>query len=190
MKPEKTYKNLIVEYLNQHEKATIDAIYEFIKNAKTTGTTGKKYLREVVTNRYKGSDIFIYENPYVMLKKANPSHNSNPELREGNTYETEILQKARNKKVVKLVKERDKYTCQVCGFRYENNIVQAHHLIPLSTMSEEYQVKEEHLITLCPNCHSIAHILLREDDKYQKRELLTAQIKTIIKDKYPNLPNP
>ncbi|RAX56311.1 HNH endonuclease [Helicobacter sp. 10-6591] len=99
---------------------------------------------------------------------------------EGNTVERTNLQKTRNQKIVKAVKERDNYTCRGCGFHFDNKIVEAHHLIPISNTEEEKQVKEDDLITLCPNCHAIAHIILLErDKKYQKIENLINELQEI-----------
>ena len=98
---------------------------------------------------------------------------------EGNTIERTILQKARNQGIVKAVKERDNYTCRGCGFHFGNKIVEAHHLIPISSIDEEKQVKKDDLITLCPNCHAISHILLKRNEKYQKIEILIQGLQKI-----------
>lgn len=98
---------------------------------------------------------------------------------EGNTIERTILQKARNQKIVKAIKERDGYTCKGCGFNFHNKIVEAHHLTPISNSEEGKQVKTNDLITLCPNCHAIAHILLKIDDKYQTTENLIYKLHEI-----------
>lgn len=66
-----SYEQLIISYLENHGKTTIDKLYEYISSIKSTGKTGKRYLREVVTSRYQGSDIFEYDNPYVWLKDSN-----------------------------------------------------------------------------------------------------------------------
>lgn len=66
-----SYEQLIISYLKSHGKTTIDELYEYISSVKNTGKTGKRYLREVVTSRYQGSDIFEYDNPYVWLKNSN-----------------------------------------------------------------------------------------------------------------------
>ncbi len=98
---------------------------------------------------------------------------------EGNIVEKTILQKARNQEIVKAVKKRDDYTCRGCGFKFNNKIVEAHHLIPISSTEGEKQIKESDLITLCPNCHAIAHILLKQDEKYQKIENLIHKLHEI-----------
>jgi len=100
------------------------------------------------------------------------------EEREGEFVERRILSRKRNQEIVKQVKERDNYTCKciTCSFNYKNKIVQAHHLTPLSETDGEVVIKPDDLITLCPNCHSIAHLLLKEDPKYQNRDVLLEKL--------------
>lgn len=101
------------------------------------------------------------------------------DLYEGNTKERFILQKERNQEVVKRVKERDKYKCRVCGFYYKDKIVEVHHLIPLSESQEDCKIELDNLVTLCPNCHSMAHLLLNEDTKYRDKDILLKTLKSI-----------
>jgi len=68
----------------------------------------------------------------------------------------------RSSKRVIEAKVRDDYTCRACGFHFENEIVQAHHLNPLAERDEPEATTPEDLITLCPNCHYLAHYLLRQ----------------------------
>lgn len=48
-------------------------------------------------------------------------------------------------------------------------------------MIEEYLVTSEHLVTLCPNCHALAHVLLLKDEKYTNKDVLISQIRKILK---------
>jgi len=100
------------------------------------------------------------------------------EEREGEFVERKILSRKRNQEIVKQVKARDNYTCKckMCNFNYNNKIVQAHHLTPLSEADGEIVVKPDDLITLCPNCHAIAHLLLKEDPKYQDKDNLLGKL--------------
>jgi hypothetical protein len=74
-------------------------------------------------------------------------------------------------------KERDRFTCVACGFHYHDEIVQAHHLDPLSERKEPKKTKLEDLITLCPNCHYIAHFLLRKSAIYKRKAELLVGIR-------------
>jgi 5-methylcytosine-specific restriction protein A len=56
-------------------------------------------------------------------------------------------------------------TCQVCEMDFESrygdmgkDFIHVHHLIPLSSIKEEYEVDPVNdLIPVCPNCHSMLH---------------------------------
>ena len=55
--------------------------------------------------------------------------------------------------------------CGVCGLEFGKaygqeaaGLIHVHHLKPLSTVGEEYQVDpEKHLLPVCPNCHAVIH---------------------------------
>lgn len=135
-----------------------------------------KQSKSAVINALKQYQLFANR----QRNKITPSSvSSDTPYYEGNTIERTILQKTRNQGIVKTVKERDNYTCRGCGFHFDNKIVEAHHLIPISNVEEEKQVKKDDLITLCPNCHAIAHILLKRNEKYQKIENLIQKLQEI-----------
>jgi len=59
---------------------------------------------------------------------------------------------------VKIVLERDNYTCQMCGARNgngENIILQVHHTTPYAELSSENRYNPDYGITLCWHCHNI-----------------------------------
>lgn len=85
----------------------------------------------------------------------------------------------RSGKLVLQAKERDRFTCVACGFHYHGEIVQAHHLDPLSERKEPKKTKLEDLITLCPNCHYIAHFLLRKSPRYKIKAVLVSELKAL-----------
>lgn len=78
----------------------------------------------------------------------------------------------RSSRLVKEVKERDSYTCLSCSFNYHKKIVQVHHLDPLSERKCPGETKSADLITLCPNCHYLAHYFLRKNARYKGKEYL------------------
>lgn len=83
----------------------------------------------------------------------------------------------RSSKLVLKAKERDRFTCVACCFHYHDEIVQAHHLDPLSERKEPKKTMLEDLITLCPNCHYIAHFLLRKSASYKRKAELLVGIR-------------
>ena len=48
-------------------------------------------------------------------------------------------------------KERDDYTCQICGLR-DVEIMEVDHAVPLS-INPSLKYEMSNLVTLCPNCH-------------------------------------
>jgi 5-methylcytosine-specific restriction protein A len=98
---------------------------------------------------------------------------------EGELLERKILSYKRNKKSADECKKRDGFACRACAFRYEDRIVECHHLEPLH-MTKETVINIDNLITLCPTCHRLAHNLLRIDyDQYIIKSLLIAALKKI-----------
>ena len=62
----------------------------------------------------------------------------------------------------KLVRERDKHTCQHCGTPEDGRAHDVHHKIPFRAFdSYEEANRLENLITLCPNCHRRAESVVR-----------------------------
>lgn len=86
---------------------------------------------------------------------------------------------SRSSKLVRAAKRRDGYTCRACSFHFHKKIVQAHHLNPLSERINPQETFVDNLITLCPNCHYLAHHLLDESSIYKKQDLLISKLKTI-----------
>lgn len=98
---------------------------------------------------------------------------------EGEETETSAKTIRRSSKLVNDVKARDGYKCLACGFHYKNQIVQAHHLDPLSERKKPQLTKRQDILTLCPNCHYLAHHLLRQSDKYKKKDELLAKLENL-----------
>lgn len=61
------------------------------------------------------------------------------------------------KKQAKLARQRDNYTCQVCGRNgwLDRFRVQVHHIIPYRLFNEDYEKANnlDNLVSLCPSCH-------------------------------------
>lgn len=108
--------------------------------------------------------------------------NDNDKYHEAQKYERLALKTGRNPQVVRKIKAKKEYTCEVCNFNYNKRIVEAHHLTPLSKSDGEQEVSPKDLIVLCPNCHALAHYLLKENNKYEQRNELINGIKNILKN--------
>ncbi|WP_027722046.1 HNH endonuclease [Maridesulfovibrio zosterae] len=71
---------------------------------------------------------------------------------------------SRSAKLVKARKKRDNYECQICGFNYDEKVVHVHHKNPIASRKEAAITKINDLITLCPNCHALAHQVMRDGE--------------------------
>ena len=54
--------------------------------------------------------------------------------------------------------------CEVCSFRFteiysflESDIIEVHHIAPLSTLTESTKITINDLVLLCANCHLAVH---------------------------------
>ncbi len=84
----------------------------------------------------------------------------NEETKEGIRRLQEIELISRSATLAKACKERDEYTCQACGFKcdFGNAAVICHHKIMVSASGTRKITDIKKLVTLCPTCHSIAHM--------------------------------
>lgn len=202
-----SYRTLINEYLIFNDEATIDELYEYIESFLDTGYSGKRYLIKYLNQNYKDKISFNYLRNTVALntklKKLpfenfldNLSTNKSsyvhlirskrnlkfpiavPETRPGEILEKEILKEKRNLIVADVAKLRDNFTCQACGFNFEKLVVEPHIINPIIADKKE-TLSSDNLVTLCPNCHHIAHILIQYDLKYTDKEVLLEKLKEI-----------
>lgn len=97
---------------------------------------------------------------------------------EGRKEPTKGYRIYRSAKLIADVKKRDKFTCRACNFTFQKQIVHVHHLDPLSERKSPRDTSPDDLVTLCPNCHYIAHYWLRKDPKYKNLENLLQILKS------------
>ncbi|NDV28174.1 hypothetical protein [Desulfovibrio sp. JC010] len=108
-----------------------------------------RYVREI--GRLKGKiDTESIENVSILQDEE-----GGKTLSDGWVYK-------RSPKLVKERKRRDKYTCVICNFHYDDKIVHVHHLNPIGNRKEASLTDIKELVTLCPNCHALAHQCMRE----------------------------
>jgi predicted HNH restriction endonuclease len=122
-----------------------------------------------VTKYSQNEHNIIIDDSYEVINNKN-------QFIEGNILEQETSKYERNKRA------RDKcinyygYTCQICGFNFEEKYgeigreyIEVHHLKPISEIQHEYTVDPiDDLIPICSNCHSIIH---RRQPIYSIQEL-------------------
>jgi 5-methylcytosine-specific restriction endonuclease McrA len=83
----------------------------------------------------------------------------------------------RSARLVAETKKRDNFTCRACQFTFRKQIVHVHHLNPLSERQSPKETTLKDLVTLCPNCHYLAHFWLRKNSKYKNLEDLLQKLK-------------
>ena len=99
---------------------------------------------------------------------------------EGEVTETAGKAGRRSSSLVKKAKARDGHSCQACSFHYKKAIVQVHHLDPLGERESPRLTVLDDLVTLCPNCHYLAHHLLRRSDKYKQKAVLLDKLGDLV----------
>lgn len=75
------------------------------------------------------------------------------------------LQKERSSKLVRNFKRQlTDYACTVCGFSFQQaygmlgvGFIEAHHTIPIATLTEKTKMSITDLIAVCSNCHRMLH---------------------------------
>lgn len=97
------------------------------------------------------------------------SKEKNPNWKGGNTIKSTSI----------LVKERDDYTCQMCGLR-DKDIIMVDHIVPRYIRLDLY-LHINNLQCLCPNCHA------RKTSKDRKKIAQFKRLRThITKHRYQN----
>lgn len=79
--------------------------------------------------------------------------------------------KLREQKIKFFMEEHGKLFCELCSFRFveqysflRKEIIEVHHIVPLSTLNESSRVSLSDLILLCANCHLAIHQGSAEDN--------------------------
>lgn len=81
----------------------------------------------------------------------------------------------RNQKLVKIVKQKQKYKCKVCKFDFQKaygdlgvEYIEAHHRVPMHVLRERGDTARLDPIkdfwVLCANCHRMVHRMLRQSE--------------------------
>lgn len=103
------------------------------------------------------------------------------------------LQHERSQFLARRCKERDKFVCQVCGFKFVDlygalgeGFAEAHHIVALASLPDEVKTALEDLITVCSNCHRMLH---RMDGKATDVADLKAVVLASTNQMKESLPN-
>ncbi len=84
---------------------------------------------------------------------------------EGGTQLKRHITKERSRKLIRDFKAQlANYSCSICGFSFEEkygpigrDFIEAHHTIPIATLSEKTRMLAKDLIAVCSNCHRMLH---------------------------------
>ena len=146
--------------------------------------------------RYKGSEDLFYSVDGVGkghwgLRNFNQEEaleltQEDDEFSEGKILLKNHLQRERNVKLIeqskkKFIENHGRLYCEVCGFDFEEvygelgkKFIEAHHIKPVSQMTENEKTSIDDIVMVCSNCHSMIH---------RKKPWLTIdKIKSIVKD--------
>lgn len=96
-----------------------------------------------------------------------------PRAIEGYRQDRVLATTERDRQLVERRKQKDNFTCQVCGLRLvvnEKYVVECHHLVPVSLGVRETTMED--LISLCPTCHRVAHMRQPPYLVHEIRELI------------------
>jgi hypothetical protein len=105
-------------------------------------------------------DAYSLSEQWVTFQRAVHYEPESDGAREGYELDRRILASARNAAIAEKRRQLDNHTCQACGFRLEVQgrlVIDVHHLQPLRASGETITTLE-HLASLCPTCHRIAHL--------------------------------
>lgn len=111
-----------------------------------------------------------------------------PETKEDISYEeggaklSQHKRKERSRKLIKAFKSQlTDFSCVICGFSFEESYgslgkeyIEAHHTIPISSLTEKTKMNVSDLAGVCSNCHRMLH--------KQKYPLSIKELRNIVKN--------
>ncbi len=133
--------------------------------------------------KLKNRNLFEYINS--KFSNNDDSEVENEILHEGSLKTIKVNKYERNPIARKECIKKYGTDCFVCKMNFKEiygdvgeNFIHVHHIIPLNSIREDYQVNpEKDLIPVCPNCHAMLH------RKYENRYLSIEELQQIIKNK-------
>lgn len=136
----------------------------FPTQAVTCSLDNQQFLKQELQKIFNLDFDIILNNGFAVAEEDDEL--SFPEGKE--VYRLHKL-KERNKNLVKAAKEHhiksdSKLCCQVCRFSFADNygiigqgFIEAHHIFPISQLTEQTETKIEDLALVCSNCHRMLH---------------------------------
>lgn len=149
---------------------------EKLRNAKIELYKNNYWLKTKISNSVKK----LWQNPEYRQAHTGPNH---PWWKGGITKREETLAHALRVELrnwTKEVLERDNYTCQECGKKFNKKFLQVHHIKPISQYPS-LALDVSNGITLCKNCHLATESYGRKLEKNTKILLNTEKRQFINK---------
>lgn len=182
-----TYKEAVIKALQQlNGHAYLKDIYSNVANIydKPLGKNWKAVIRATLeinssdSDAFKGEDLFYsvegLGNGHWGLRNFNQEEaieltQEDDEFSEGKILLKKHLQRERNVKLIEIAKKKfiekhGRLYCEVCGFDFEKTygelgkkFIEAHHIKPVSQMTENEKTNIDDIVMVCSNCHSMIH---------------------------------
>ena len=149
---------------------------ERIRNTKIKLYKNNYWLKTRISNSVKK----LWQNPQYRQAHIGPNH---PWWKGGLTKREETLAHALRVELrnwAKEVLERDNYTCQECGKKFDKKFLHTHHIKPISK-NPSLALDVSNGITLCKNCHFTTESFGRKLEKSAKILLNTEKRQFINK---------
>lgn len=145
---------------------------ELTKHSKIVSIWQDKYIRNKV--KINGREITNFS--LALDNNQDEIIPKNTQYKEGSLKQIIVNAYERNPHARKKCLEYFGYSCQCCGFNFEQNygelgkgFIHVHHLTPLSEIKDEYELNPEtDLIPVCANCHAMIH---RKNPPYLLQEI-------------------
>lgn len=152
---------MIDEHLSNNKDGTKTKWNFIIENNSLRVHANSQYSKDI-SSFFNTITPFIHQKDRVSKEDLISNHEGERQNKLHKTIE-------RDRKFIDQIKSKyksiDPYLhCQICGFssleKYGtigDGCIEAHHIKPLSELTEKTQTKEEDIIFLCPNCHRVIH---------------------------------
>ncbi|WGL69896.1 HNH endonuclease [Elizabethkingia anophelis] len=153
-------ENILKDFGQEHLSNALKTLLEHIKYFEKTQGLSKMRRTRLVYQKY------VTINESLQNEEFPDEEESFPEGKE--VYRLH-RSKERNNKLIKQAKAEykkisPKLECQVCKFSFADvygeigyNYIEAHHLFPISKLTQETKTKIDDLAFLCSNCHKMIH---------------------------------
>lgn len=177
---EKT-KGFIIDFLKNQSgvRAKYEDIVEYIKREFPGGPEQPRYIKEVLTDRYKykGSFDRLSDDEFALPGMNETSDDLETVVfgKEGAPKQHYITKYERDPKNRAAAIKIHGTTCCVCGFNFQdiygergNGFIEVHHIKPLANLDAPIEINPaEDLVCVCSNCHRMIH--------RRKNEILTPE---------------